>query len=126
MKAIANRGQPTEASVVKYIIRGLVDRELAALLSVQQLTTVRELLPRIKTYESTMRRRDPPVRGNQQPKDRKDRKLSTEKRPREDRRQCFNCDQKGHVGRECIAPVKCYKCICCTFAATFPGCSAIF
>ncbi|KAK9738719.1 hypothetical protein QE152_g9632 [Popillia japonica] len=85
MKAIAAKGTLNDNTVLKYIIGGISDRDLAKSLAINSPYDTRDLLMKIKNYETTMRNiKQPATTSN----------LSTSTTFEKDAdRKCFNCNE---------------------------------
>lgn len=109
MKAISSHGNVTEHSVIKYIIKGLHDKELAKLLAMQPYTTIQDLLVRIKQYEATMTQVPitKPTQVQVNPSFNRQRQYPVTVT------RCYNCNETGHISLNCNKPqrrVRCEKC----------------
>lgn len=107
MKAIASRGSISNQALLKYIINGIDDKELAKLLAVQQFADAHELLTRIMQYEATFR-------GNKK----KDNTVPNQTVPNTNKTvlnpiKCFNCGEEGHKSLNCKNKHKGAKCFAC-------------
>ena len=112
MKTIARRGEVNEASLIKYILNGMWDKELVKLLTMCDVEDVEGLLRKIRRYESVTDRANfhnrPPVTID---------KRAEVKEVRGERTHtqgvCFNCGKEGHLARECRVAARkriCYRC----------------
>ncbi|GLV33478.1 hypothetical protein CBL_20215 [Carabus blaptoides fortunei] len=105
MRAISRRGNIDNSSLIKYILNGLGDRELARSLALCEFLDIEELLRKIKRLESvddrtrvagTIRSTISPNAPGQ---------VSQENQRPNERRQkavrCYNCQGLGHIAQNC-------------------------
>lgn len=99
-----------ERSMMKYIITGLDDKELARSLSILNLQSTEGLLANIKCYQDTMvqsSRNEHPVVQN--------RSRETSISQYNSVLKCYNCEGKGPLARDCPEDkgIRCFKCSEC-------------
>ncbi|GLV46785.1 hypothetical protein CBL_20932 [Carabus blaptoides fortunei] len=120
MKAIAKKGQVEISSLIKYILNGLGDRELVRALSLCEFVVIEDLLLKIKRYESLQDRAKfgTQMRSNDYLAENSRRERSgTKGLPASDQRDkkmwCYNCQETGHLARDCVKPTKPKSCFNC-------------
>lgn len=110
MAAIGKKGRIDTSSIIKYIIAGITDRDLARSLAFCEVEGVQQLLGRIKTYEA-LSEQTKMKHDFQTPKFKKEQ--STGPRPVSTTIRCYNCGAKGHRSSECKDINKGKKCFSC-------------
>ncbi|XP_071056956.1 uncharacterized protein [Onthophagus taurus] len=106
MVAIAKKGSISDQTVIKYIIGGLNQPDLAKVLALQFYSDPIDLLQRIKNYEATFqpeRYEKPALSRDQQNFKREENRLP---------KKCYNCNESGHLAVNCSRPKKrrCFSC----------------
>ncbi|XP_001810078.1 retrovirus-related Pol polyprotein from transposon 297 [Tribolium castaneum] len=114
MKSIASKGTVSEQAVIKYIIMGLGDRELAKMLSLNDIRTTQDLLKRILQYVSTFQRCKS-LRASSPNKI--ETKNDFDSKHLE--RKCYNCNEVGHISTNCPKPQKKSRCNTCNRVGHF-------
>ncbi|XP_046387262.1 uncharacterized protein LOC124156647 [Ischnura elegans] len=119
MKALASRGDIENASLIRYILNGIGDRELVKLLALSDFQDVEGLLSKIKRYECVVER----TRVEEKPFIRSLDSTSSEKsvdRPWESKGErksgqmkFFNCAEFGHMAKDCQKPAHVRLCFTC-------------
>ncbi|XP_046407908.1 uncharacterized protein LOC124172512 [Ischnura elegans] len=126
MKTIAKKGEVDDSSLIKYILSGIGDKELSKVLALIEFTSIEHLLRSIKRYENLCERNRPSDGRNidQPGRQQTPRGVTSEtvsvtggdglvpgKGSYREMR-CFNCNEGGHLARECVKRPKmvCYSC----------------
>lgn len=98
MKELGQRGKMEDKVAIKYIIDGILDKEVNKMI-LYGVSTYKELKERLKIYETV----------SSKMKEAKRNKNFTSVR----RKRCYNCGKMGHVSLQCphkVKGLKCFKC----------------